>query len=285
MVINEKPNEEDAVSSLLEILPFLTRAEYEKGESPDHIDPKLRENPEEPEVDFILKPKADDFPSVAIEHTILERFKGQRGYGYRSFDIVARVEERCRSHLPSDRYYALVPSPALVEGLQKRGISRFADEISKKILVEAPKLKVDDYVDLNYEGQSVTLMCGGSIPELNGTLGRFQTYQGQEGKAELSLWGSIEHGLRKFPKYKSQGYETLLALEDISGSYHGSPLIRLPEAQRHLIESFIDYVITSISNQDKMIVGNFWKEKGTWYDITPFHRRFTNLDGKWSPQA
>jgi hypothetical protein len=282
----KKPNEEDAASSLLQILPFITGVEYEKGESPDDIDPKLRENPEEPDVDFIFKPKVDDFPSVAIEHTILERFKGQRGYGYRSFDIVEKVEELCRGYLPSDRYYALVPSSALVLGLQKQAISRFVDEISKKILVEAPKLKVDGYIDLNYEGQSVTLMCGGSIPELNGTLGRFQTYQGQEGKAELSLWGSIEHGLRKFPKYKSKGYETLLALEDISGSFHGSPLIKLPSAQRHLIDKYIDHVIAFISNQDRMIVGNLWKEKGTWYDITPFHRRFMrHSDGKWSPQS
>ena len=108
----KKPNEEDAVNCLLQILPYFTGLEYERGESPDDIDPKMRENPEEPEVDFVLKAKTGG-SLIAVEHTILERFKGQRGYGYRSFDIVDRVAEKCLGLLPSDRYYALVPSPAL----------------------------------------------------------------------------------------------------------------------------------------------------------------------------
>ena len=129
-------------------------------------------------------------------------------------------------------------------------------------------------------------MCSGSLPEINGTVGRMPgSPRNKEELVDQSLWYSIDHGLGKFPKYKQQGYDSVLILENISGAVHPSMLLDIENdpQRRALISALIDYIIVLVSIDDSMIVGNVWKEKLLRHSPVPFNRRFKNIDGKWIP--
>jgi hypothetical protein len=109
----KKINEENARSAFLEIFPHITGVEYNKKESPDE------QNSKGPDVDYLLTPRSPDLPLLAVEHTILESFKGQMAYVNRSYDIVKEVDTTCRGKLPEDRYFILVIPDTLVHTLLK----------------------------------------------------------------------------------------------------------------------------------------------------------------------
>jgi hypothetical protein len=151
---------------------------------------------------------------------------------------------------------------------------------------EAKKLKYDDYITQEYKEHNIILMCGGSHPDINGTVGRIP---GQPKRyvelREERLWISISHGLGKFQKYKHIGHDTALLLEDISGAFHTSALQGNETAatRRRLVNALVDYIVVFASHDNRMIVGNIWKEKRSWYAQIPYSRRFHEVEGRWTP--
>jgi hypothetical protein len=121
---------------------------------------------------------------------------------------------------------------------------------------------------------------------MNGSVGRIPgSPKNQKGLAKESLWFAIEHGLGKFSKYKWLGYLTLLILENISGAIHPSMLLELEEdlVQKKLVSTLVDYIIVFASNEQRMIVGNIWKENKIRHSPVPYNKRFGNREGKWIP--
>jgi hypothetical protein len=119
----KKINEENACSAFLEIFPHITGVRYDKKESPNE------RNSKGPEVDYLLSPRSRDLPWVAVEHTILESFKGQMTYVNRSYDIVKEVDSNCRGKLPEDRYFILVIPDTLVHTLLKSAKTQFVEDV------------------------------------------------------------------------------------------------------------------------------------------------------------
>jgi hypothetical protein len=110
------------------------------------------------------------------------------------------------------------------------------------------------------------------------------TPKDQKALGPQSLWLSIEHGLGKFAKYRDMGYASILVLENISGRVHPSMLVELAkDPHRKILIDLVDYLVVFASNENRMIVGNVWKEKQVLYDPVPFTRRFKQIEGKWTP--
>jgi hypothetical protein len=276
----KRQNEANAVEALLDIMPFITGCRYVNLGSPDEENSTLKE------VDFVLKAQMDGKPSLAVEHTIVEAFRGQKEYVYRSYEIVQEVDRRCKGQLPANRFFGLVIPPSLVDSLRKKAIEAFMEATVPWIVETARDLPIDEYRTMDYSEQDVLLMCSGSLPEINGTIGRMPgSPMNQKELVDQSLWLSIQHGLGKFPKYKRNDYDTVLLLENISGQIHHSMLLDLEnDLQKHaMISALVDYIIVLTSNNDQMIVGNIWKEKQVRYDPVPYNRRFRNEDSKWIP--
>ena len=281
-VFMKKINEENACSAFLEIFPYITGVRYDNKESPDE------RNSDGPDVDYLLTPRSPKLPLVVVEHTILESFEGEMTYVIRSHDIVKEIDATCHGKLPVDRYFILVIPDTLVHTLRKSAKTQFVEDVSLWVVSEAKKLKHDDYIAQEYKEHNIILMCGGSHPDINGTVGRMPTQPKHHIELrEERLWISISHGLGKFQKYKLAGYDTVLLLEDISGAFHTSALQgnEIAAARRRLVNALVDYIVVFASHNNRMIVGNIWKEKQSWYAQIPYNRRFHEAEEKWKPLA
>lgn len=274
----KKDNEEAALAGLMEVLPYLTGVRYKSLGCPDE------RNSSTPDVDCILQPVDAARPSVAAEHTTLEAFRGQRTDGFRSYGIVAAVDSKCRGHVPLDRYFILVVPHDLIARLRKGALEKFTVTASEWVTDVAGTLSVDDHIKMEYGDHTILLICGGSNPSMNGTIGRIprRPDNHEELRAE-SLTVAIDHGIGKFSKYKQLGYDTVLVLEDISGGFHASALQSDDEARTNRMNFLIDYILAFVSYHDRMIVCNVWKERDMWHREVPYRRRFENFGGNWTP--
>jgi hypothetical protein len=270
----------EALDALLHIMPSITSAKYAHERSTGN------ERSEREETCFVLNSMSEGQPSLAVEHAGIDAFKDQAAVKNRSFDVVAEIAARCEGNLPKDRYYYLVVPDQPVETLRRQAITRFVETISPWIVKAAPTLQIDVYADMHYEDSCVLLVCGGSHPMINGTIGRVPgRTNNQEDPTAEGLWRAIEHGLGRFSRYKENGFRTLLSLQDVPGEIHPSMLIEIENDREKeiLITDLVDYIIVFTSAEDGMMVGNVWKEKDLRYDPPPFTRRYTNRNGAWSP--
>ena len=136
-----------------------------KSESPDEI------NRSTPDVDFVLFPNSNKNDKIAVEHTIVESFDGQIEYVNRWHNIVCSVNDGCRERIPPDRYYFLAVPPITVDSLVGKSRALFVNYLSSWVGKTAPKLlQVDSYIQTEYEGHRITLMCSGDHAQLNGSV-------------------------------------------------------------------------------------------------------------------
>jgi hypothetical protein len=82
------------------------------------------------------------------------------------------------------------------------------------------------------------------------------------------LGRAISHGLLRLMKYKKPDFKTALLLEDVAGTLRGSTLRGYESLEE------IDYIVVFVSNEDRMITGNVWKERSVWHSSVPGNRRF-----------
>ena len=122
----KRSNEQNAIDALIKIIPFLLNERYEKKEEPDE------KNQFHQDVDWILEPESEESksPLLAVEHTVVEAFRGQMSYVIGFYNLVNLVNSRCKDQLPPDRYFILVAPHDLVNSLNGREIQ---DEFAKSI--------------------------------------------------------------------------------------------------------------------------------------------------------
>ena len=264
--IMKKLNEQNACAAFITILKSLTDIEYVESGSPDEV------NRRTPDVDFVLVSSSDENDKIAVEHTIVESFDGQIEYVNRWRDIVCSVNDGCRERIPPDRYYFLAVPPIIVDSLVGKRREQFVSDLSSWVAETAPKLLlVDSYIQTEYEGHKITLMCSGDHAQLNGNVwGMPQEPENQKALQSERLGRAVKDKLPKLTKYKERGFKTALLLEDVAGTLSGSTLrgceISLEE---------VDYIVVFVSNEDRMIIGNVWKERSVWHSFTPPNRRFS----------
>jgi hypothetical protein len=262
----KKLNEQNACDAFITILKSLTDIEYVYSGSPDEV------NRSTPDIDFILVSSRDENDKIAVEHTIVETFDEQIKYVKRSYDIVDLINAGCRKRLPGDRYYILAVPPAKMDSLEgKSSRKMFVSYLISWVVQTAPKLLlVDSSEQTEYEGHMITLTCGGDGAQMNGNVGRIpQQPENQKALQHDRLGRAVRDKLPKLMKYKKPGFKTALLLEDVAGTLSGSTLrgceISLEE---------VDYIVVFVSNKDRMIIGNVWKERSVWYSFLPGNRRF-----------
>jgi len=268
----KKPNEEDACNAFIQILKGLTGIDYEPEYSPDE------QNSESPDVDFILISKDGHSHRIAVEHTIVMAYEGQISYVNQSYDVVQQINLQCKVNLPKDSYYFLLIPPPLNSSLKCRPKKQFVKEMSTWISGIAKTLTIDQHSSRVYNGHEVTLMCPGSHPKMNGNVYRMPTRpKGAEELTREQFRRTIRENIPKFIRYKLKRMPTSLLLEDISGIFFDTQKRRrdLTIWQWFLIYIFVDYVIVFHSNNQRMVVGNVWKEKWRWYSTIPGHRKFS----------
>lgn len=266
VMIMKKANEQNAVGAFITILRSITDLEYVMSKSPDEV------NRSTPDIDFVLVSNSNEDDKIAVEHTVVESFEGQIKYVNRSYDIVDSINAGCREQLPRNRFYILAAPPIIVDFLVGKSRERFVRAISSWIVETAPKLLiVDSWIQTEYEGHKVTLMCGGDHERLNGNVGRIpQQPANQKALQSERLERALGHKLPKLTKYKEQGFKTALLLEDVAGALYGNTL---RDCEISLEE--VDYVVVFVSNEHQMIIGNVWKEGPAWYPSVPSSRRFS----------
>ena len=275
-------NEINACKAFIEIFQLLTGKRYNPKECPDVP------NSTSPDVDFIFLPQNTHNPLLAIEHTSVEAFEPQIKYVKKSYDLVKDVNASCSKFLPSDRYFFLVVPNTFVNSIDKRGKTTFVNDIVPWVIDQAKNLKRDGWVERQYKGFNLCLMCRGSHPDLNGSV--FRIPARPDGLSELSeerLWVAFCHGLKKFPNYKNSDFETVLLLEDISGEQSCPDFDKgeLWKGKKNPIDSVIDYIVVFVSNKEEMIVANIWKNKENWHADVPFEMRFQKRNRKWQSLA
>ena len=268
--IMKKPNEQNACDTFITILKSLTDIEYGKSKSPDEI------NRRTPDVDFVLVSSSNENDKIAVEHTIVESFDWQIKYVDRWRNIVCSVNAGCRERIPPDHYYFLAAPPILVLADSLVGGTReqFVSYLSSWVAKTAPTLlSVDSYIQTEYKGHKITLMCSGDHAKLNGNVwGMPEEPESQKALQSERLGQAVRDKLPKLTKYKEQpGFKTALLLEDVAGTLRGSTL------RGYEILEEVDYIVVFVSNEDRMIIGNVWKERSVWYSSVPSNRRFCFL--------
>ncbi|HEV2620187.1 MAG TPA: hypothetical protein VGU23_09655 [Acidobacteriaceae bacterium] len=265
-------NELDACERFIEILRFLTGIEYVEFERPDEI------NRSTPDVELVLVSSSNKNDKIAVEHTKVETFDGQIEYLNRSWDIVGLVNAGCRGRTPSDRCYYLAVPPILVDSLvSKRSRKLFVSDISSWVVETAPKLLLpDSRAQKEYEGHKVTLTCIGDCGKFNGNVGRMpEEPENQKVLQGERLGRAVKTKISKLTKYKEQGFKTALLLEDVAGTLRGSALTGYQGLEE------VDYIVVFVSNDDRMIIGNVWKEGPVWHSSVPSDRRFPRKPRNW----
>lgn len=267
----KKVNEENACKAFIEILKKMTGIEYKKEDSPDE------HSGAGSDVDYILISKDGRSHRIAVEHTIVESFDKQITYVHHSYDVVKQINDQCQGKLPTDRYYILAIPATLDESLKGKRQKQFVEAMSSWISGIAKTLTAEQWSSRIYNGQKVTLKCGYSHREMNGNVIRIAEQPTEAEKLMRERFRrAIKEKLPKLIKYKRKGITTALLLEDIGGNFLDPQRRRkdLKTSQRFLIFRFVDYVIILLSNNQRMVVGNVWKEKRRWYSTIPRARRF-----------
>jgi hypothetical protein len=262
----KKPNELNAREAFITILKSLTDIDYVVSGSPDEL------NRSTPDVDFVLASSSDENDKIAVEHTRVESFDGQIGYVNRSYDIVDSINAGCRNRIPTGLYYFLAIPPIIMDSLVGKRRVQFVSDLSSWVAETAPKLLVvDSYIQTEYKGHKITLTCRGDTAKLNGNVWRIpEEPENQKALQSERLGRAVRDKLPKLMKYKEQGFKTALLLEDVAGTLRGSTL----SGYENSLEE-VDYIVVFVSNEERMIIGNVWKERSVWHSFLPGNRRFS----------
>jgi hypothetical protein len=267
----KKPNELNARASFITILKSLTDIEYVPFGSPDEVNRRTKD------IDFILASSSDESDKIAVEHTIVESFDHEIEYVNRWRDIVCSVNAVCRERIPPDRYYFLDAPPKIVDSLVGETRKQFVRDLSSWVVKTAPKLLVEDnYEQKEYEGHHIALTYRGDAAPLNGSVwGMLQVPENLKALQSERLGRAIRDKLPKLTKYKKKpGFKTALLLEDVAGTLYGTTLRGHEISLRE-----VDYIVVFVSNEDRMIIGNVWKEGPVWYSSVPGNKRFSRRHG------
>jgi len=268
----KRPNEENACASFITILKSLTGIGYEVFSRPDDVNRRTKD------IDFILSPRGGKNGTIAVEHTRVESFEGQIGYVTTWCDIVCLVNAECRERIPCDRYYFLAGPLKLVDPLVWKSKDKQGDAVVQSKLVSylsawvaktAPALLLEDSdMQTEYEGHKITLTCRGTAAQLNGNVwGMPEEPQNQKALQSERLGRAVGDKVPKLARYKP-GFKTALLLEDVAGTLRGTTLCGYGGLEE------VDYVVVFVSNKDRMITGNVWKEGPVWHSFVPGDRRF-----------
>lgn len=270
----KKPNEINACNALIDILQKLTGALYECESCPDEVVTN------KPEPDFILRSTCAGATKIAAEHTVIELFNGQISYVISSFERAEEINRICRGKIPEDRWYYIAAPHALINSLTDRKRRKaFDEDLAPWIAEQAPNLQIDDFKQHSYNEHKVTLICGGSHPLRNGTVGRIPERPADTATLQKDAFlKAIQHGLQKLRDYKCnppERFETVLLLEDIAGLNRERVITGLTTSEKAEIDHYIDYVVVLASYGKQMITGYVWKENETWHEFIPYDKRFS----------
>jgi hypothetical protein len=261
-----RPNEQNACDAFITILRSITGREHEAYKWPEEV------NRNTPDVEVLLVSLGDEGDKIAVEHTAVQSFEGQIGYVKRWREIVSSVNSGCRGRIPPDRYYFLSAPPKIENCLVGKSKELFVSRLSAWVAKTAPTLLlVDGYMRTEFEGHKITLICSGDTLQLNGNVwGMPEQPEDQKALQSERLGRAVRDKLPKLMKYKENGFKTALLLEDVAGTLRGSTL----SGYENGFEK-VDYVVVFVSNEDRMIIGNVWKEGPVWYSSVPISRRFS----------
>lgn len=263
----EKPNEKNAREALIEIFNKKYSKDLILDSKPDEKNRKTKD------IDWIMH---DCTKKYAIEHTIIEKYIGQKEYVLQSYEITKRINEKCTGKLPNTNYFFLLLPYQLIYRKKKPDNEKLINELTMWVIKEACNMNAEDSVYCFYNGAKVSLICNNDENIENGNVYRAPCSPDDCDELLVKRFDKvITDKLGKITKYKCKKYQTVLLLEDISGSFmFGIPQKKIGIINKLKIWLRVDYIIILVSLNDKMVVGNIWKEKGMWYKIIPLENRF-----------
>lgn len=264
-----KKNEENACKTFIDILQKIKGVEYKQDDFPEERNRKT------PDVEVILSPKDEQFPRIAVEHTIIEAHKEQLAYTHQLCGIEKEIGERCHGNLPINRCFVLIAQPSIIIGMNKKNRAKFVEAMADWVPNAAESLTTDQKSTKSYNGQEVLLWCFGSKSHANGIIRMMPAAPKNALKERPDRFRrAIEEKLPKLIKYKERGFGTALLLEDVSFVHSNPGKHLIPNHCYSAFQSKLDYVVIFISQERKMIAGLVWKEEARLHLEIPDNRRF-----------
>ena len=266
-----KNNEKNACNAFIEILQKIRGFEYKIVYRPED------KNRNTQDVEAILAPNVenDQFPKIAVEHTIIEAHEKQFKYVNQLKGIEKEIDQKCRGKLPIDYCFGLIAPPSLIAGMNKKNREKFVKEMVSWIPNVSKSLTRNQRSSRLYNGHEVSLWCVGSCPGINVTMRMMSSRPGDPKKDRRERFHrAIKEKLPKLISYKEQGFETALLLEDVSAVYINPEENMIPRQYSTEFRLKTDYVIILVSQEEKIFLGCVWKEKSQLYSEIPENRTF-----------
>ena len=255
-------HENVAIAAVIEIIKRRTARSYWIECRPDE------KNRNSKDIDFILS--SEQGPNLAVEHTTVESFDNQRGFGQLVVQFVGRIEEQFRPFLLPDTYhYLTIPTdfvPRTTKSEQQRAISQIVTWMQNVMHELEPHGK---RVSLDLmDGQfRVWFGRGGNHVKLNGRLHpRQMAPPNLEEQRPIRLKRALSDKLPKLLKYKTVGYETLLVLDDVDMALSNNVLVEetiTDLCSRHSFDP-PDHIYQLTSFGDEIVEGWIIKERDSW---------------------
>ena len=270
----KKANEMHALSTALALLSHIGILDHEPSELsfPDE------ENSDSEDVDCLVR---DGTRQFALEHSILEFYPGQLDYLNTTYELMKQVNLNPSGKLSQDWHYTLLIDPDLITRKRKKHFDRLVSAVVKELNENVSLIKpgLDHSFDIN--GLPITVYCESIEGLLNGSVYRapISPSVGIELKMMKRVKDLLDSKLPKLIRYKFEGRKTVLLVEDISGRF-------MTKIDKNLIgfwnrirlRLFVDMVVIFVSNAERMVVANLWKNGGSWPEYTPIERRYSVID-------
>lgn len=229
------------------------------------------------DIDFVLQ--SAGHPGIAVEHTSIESFEGQRRVGFIHADFTKHVEQLVA--VPPDTYLKLACPTEMHVQLSKRERDRLVPSVAAWVTQTVPLLKPHGRsLPLTIAGGKFTIWIGqgGSHPQLNGKLlAALMAPKNLDESREQRLERALLEKLPKLLRYDEQGMLTYLILEDWDISLSNSMIVKdvlLKLRRKHA--DLLPYGILQVTSyRDKIVEAWLVKEGEKWssriYNRGPFY--------------
>jgi hypothetical protein len=250
-------------NEIIRILKEKTGVEYYFKEKPDS------KNSETKDIDIILIDKTGR-QKVAVEHTTIESFIDQRKYGSACISHRGTLEEKLKGLLPSDKYFFLCLPNEMFRKENQRKLNQVDALIIDWIAKNASALgeREQGRIELPCIGAYAYLQARWHNKNLNGTAIIAPYVSGDlEAQRNDRIDKAIDDKVDKLSEYKTRGFHTILALEDVDIYLSRADLVEASLVRyKGQLNTRIDSIYYFLSNGDNILESVIIKDNDAWFD-------------------
>lgn len=225
-----------------------------------------RDNRNNKDIDFVLY--CEGQPRIAVEHTSIESFEGQRTFGQIHLQFTEKIVQLL--DVPGNTYYKLCCPTEMYEDLEKKDRDALAQTIAEwashnmKLLKPHGRMNSLQLMNGKY---TIWLGQGSNYPPLNGkVLPALMAPKEMDESRKQRIDRALSDKLPKLQPYKQKGMLTFLILEDWDISLSNADLIKnlLLRIKQNYIDQLPYGILQVTSYQNEIIEAWLVKEDAKW---------------------